>query len=45
MKKIIPDCTFNVQDFQNGDIKIVFEIIDAKQKQEKKIKNSDKKGF
>lgn len=36
LRKLVPDRTFNIEDFQNGTIKVIFEIIDAKKREEGK---------
>lgn len=36
LKKLIPDKTFNIEDFQNGTIKVRFEIVEAEKKREDK---------
>ena len=30
MKKIIPDKVYHKEDFENGDVRVTFEIVDAK---------------
>lgn len=34
LRKLVPDKTFNIEDFQNGTIKVIFEIIEAGKKKE-----------
>lgn len=36
LRKLVPDRTFNIEDFQNGTIKVIFEIVEAKKKGEDK---------
>jgi len=33
LRKLIPDRTINIEDFQSGDIRVTFEIIEAKKKE------------
>lgn len=42
MKKLVADRTFNIEDFQNGVIKVTFEIIDSdnKNKSSKEVKDA-----
>jgi len=41
MKKLIPDRTFNIEDFRNGNIKVVFEIVDAQTPKTRKEKQAE----
>lgn len=44
MKKLVADRTFNIEDFQNGTIKVTFEIIEAgKRKEEKEEEMNNEK--
>jgi len=36
MKKLVADRTFNIEDFQNGTIKVTFEIIESGKRKEEK---------
>jgi len=36
LRKLVPDRTFNIEDFQSGDIRVTFEIIESEQQKEKK---------
>ncbi len=35
MKKLVADKNYNIEDFQNANIKVTFEIIDSKKEEEK----------
>lgn len=41
MKKLVADRTFNVEDFQNGVIKVTFEIIEAGKEEKVKEGNDE----
>jgi len=41
MKKLVADRTFNIEDFQNGTIRVTFEIVEAKKEKEEKVKKND----
>jgi len=36
LRKLVPDRTFNIEDFQSGDIRVTFEIVESEQQKEKK---------
>jgi len=38
LKKLVPDMNFNIEDFRNSNIKVTFELVEAKKKEAKENK-------